>query len=260
VESILQCVRFVARTIALLVLVTRTVAAQGIDTGAARWARIDPDTGQQPKLRLTPVGLGPSDRTLYTAAGVAFVAAIALDHPARTNILATRTPFLDRLAPIGNTMGLAQYTVPTVATAFAAGNLIGRLTHHPRLADAATHLALSYVVADVSASIIRFPVGRQRPSYANDMDNFHPFGKSDEWQSFPSGHVTHIGAIAAAVAEEARTPWVTGLASAAVTLTAWQRIYADKHWASDVVAGAIVAVAASRLTSHWLRHKVPARS
>jgi membrane-associated phospholipid phosphatase len=254
----MRCVRAVVSALAVLVVVAGTATAQRIGAAAEPWVRTDPDTVRRVKPHLTPVGLGPSDRAIYTAAGAAFVAAIALDHPARDNILSTRTPFLNRLAPIGNAVGLAQYTVPTVATAFVAGNLVGRLTNHPRLADAATHLALSYVVADISASILRYPIGRQRPSFADDMDNLHPFGKSDEWQSFPSGHVTHIGAIVAALAEEARTPWVTGLGSAAVTLTAWQRIYADKHWASDVVAGAIVAVAASRLTSHWFRHKVPA--
>jgi membrane-associated phospholipid phosphatase len=245
--------RPIALTLWLVALANGPAAAQRLGSSAPDTA---PDTARVPTHR-SPVGLGPSDRAFYVAAGAALVGAIALDHPARDNILATRTPFLNRLAPIGNTMGLAQYTVPTVAGAFVAGNLVGRLTGHPRLADAATHLGLSYVLADATESILKFAVGRQRPSYADDMDRFHPFNTHGEWQSFPSAHVTHIAAIAAAVAEEARSPGVTALSSAAVTLTAWQRLYANQHWASDVVGAAIVAVAASRLTAHWLRHKVP---
>lgn len=201
----------------------------------------------------TPVGLGPSDRATYVAAGAAFIGALAVDHPAGNAIRDSRSPFLDRLAPVGNAMGLAQYAVPAVAAAALAGHFSG----HPRIADATLHVALSYVFADASASVLKFVVGRQRPAYADDMDRFHPFSTSGEWQSFPSGHVTHISSIAAAVAEEARTPWVTTLCATAVALTGWQRIYAHQHWPSNVVAGAVVGTAASRLTAHWLRHKVP---
>jgi membrane-associated phospholipid phosphatase len=201
----------------------------------------------------TPVGLGPSDRAIYVAAGAAFLGAVAVDHPAGDAIREARSAFLNRLAPVGNAMGLAQYAVPAVAVAAVAGHLSG----HPRIADATLHIALSYVFADASTSVLKFAIGRQRPAYSDDMDRFRPFSISGEWQSFPSGHVTHISSIAAAVAEEARTPWATALCATAVTLTGWQRIYANQHWASDVVAGAIVGAAASRLTAHWLRHKVP---
>jgi membrane-associated phospholipid phosphatase len=102
-----------------------------------------------------------------------------------------------------------------------------------------------------SALFLTAPLAAQHPSVTtgDTLTRSRP-------DSTPSGHVTHISSIAAAVAEEAQTPWVTTLCATAVTLTGWQRVYADQHWMSDVVAGAIVGTAASRLTAHWLRHKV----
>jgi membrane-associated phospholipid phosphatase len=162
-----------------------------------------------------------------------------------------RTPALDRIAPLGDVFGTARYTVPTVTVALLAAHL----ARNPNWEDATRHITLSYVVGDIAEALIKGGLGRQRPRYSGDPWRFRPFSLNDEWHSFPSGHVTHISAIAAALAEEAHRPWVTALSGGAIALTAWQRLYRDQHWASDVVGGAIVGVAASRVTAHWFRHK-----
>jgi membrane-associated phospholipid phosphatase len=205
-----------------------------------------------PRAR-TPVSLGPSDRTFWLLSGAALVGAALIDYPARDAILDTRSRTLDPITPLGDILGTAKYTVPTIAVAFVAGHL----GHHPRLADATTHITLSYVLADATEALLKGLVGRQRPHYSGDAWRFRPIGWSGEWQSFPSGHVTHITAIAAAVAEEARSPWVTALGAGAVGITGWQRMYRDQHWASDVIGGAIIGIAASRVTAHWFRHTIP---
>ncbi len=202
----------------------------------------------------TPVSLGPSDRTFWLLSSVALVGAALIDRPARDAMLDSRSRTLDRITPLGDILGLAKYTVPTVTAVF----VVGHLGHHPRLADATTHITLSYVLADVTEAMLKGLVGRQRPHYsAGDPWRFHPIGWTNEWQSFPSGHVTHITGIAAAAAEEARSPWVTALGAGAIGITGWQRMYRDQHWASDVVGGAIIGIAASRLTAHWFRHTIP---
>jgi len=187
----------------------------------------------------------------WLASGGALAAGILLDRTARPAIHGYRTAFLDRLAPVGNVFGTANYTVPTVTTAL----IVAQVTGNADWEDASRHITFSYVVADVGEALLKGLIGRQRPRYSGDPWRFRPLSFSDEWHSFPSGHVTHITAIAAALAEEADRPWVTALSSGAVALTGWQRIYRDQHWASDVIGGAIVGTAASRVTAHWFRHK-----
>lgn len=233
--------------------------AQGPSTDAARraapaWSAPSQD-GTSPRplhAYRYPVHLGPSDRSYWLAAGGALVSGVLLDRTARPVIRGERTPFLDRIAPIGDVFGTAKYTVPTVTSALIAA----QISRNADWEDATRHITLSYIVGDVTEAAVKGAVGRQRPHYSGDPWRMRPLSLADEWHSFPSGHVTHITAIAAALAEEVHRPWATVLSAGAVVLTGWQRIYRDQHWASDVIGGAIVGTAASRITAHWLRHRL----
>jgi len=176
---------------------------------------------------------------------------VFLDRTAGPVIRNYRTPFLTQIAPVGDVFGTAKYTVPTITVALVAAHL----AHNANWEDATRHITLSYIIADVSEALLKGAVGRQRPAYSGNPWLFRPLSFSDEWHSFPSGHVTHITAIAAALAQEAHRPWVTALSASAIAFTGWQRLYRNQHWASDVVGGVIVGTAASRVTAHWFRHK-----
>jgi membrane-associated phospholipid phosphatase len=213
------------------------------------------DTVRHLSPYLYPPHLFLSDRTYWIVSGSALGGSLLLDHTAGPVIRNYRTPFLTSIAPVGDVFGTANYTVPTITVALVAAQLSGNKNWQ----DATRHITLSYIVADVSEALLKGAVGRQRPAYSGNPWLFRPLSFSDEWHSFPSGHVTHITAIAAALAQEAHQPWVTALSISAVAFTGWQRLYRDQHWASDVVGGVIVGTAASRVTAHWLRHrrKVP---
>ncbi len=214
--------------------------------------RVAGDSLHHASRYLYPPHLGPSDRTYWVLAGAALGAGALLDHTAGPLVRSYRTPFLNRIAPVGDVLGTANYTVPTVT----ASLIIAHLTRNKDWEDATRHITMSYVIADVSEALLKGAVGRQRPSYSGNGDPwvFKPISFNGEWQSFPSGHLTHITAIAAAFAEEADRPWTTALGAGAVAFTGWQRLYRDQHWMSDVVGGMIIGTAASRLTAHWLRH------
>jgi membrane-associated phospholipid phosphatase len=203
------------------------------------------------KYRYSP-HLGLSDRTYWAVAGGALAAGVLLDHTAGPAVRSFQTPFLTRITPLGDAFGTANYTVPTVTGTL----VIAHLARNVDWEDATRHITLSYILADMSEALLKGAVGRQRPSYSGNADPwvFKPFSFSDEWHSFPSAHLTHITAIAAAFAEEADRPWTTALSASAVAFTGWQRLYRDQHWMSDVIGGMIVGTAASRVTAHWLRH------
>lgn len=238
-------------TCASSTMTAQSLATDSIGDRAARPASAVAPTRYTAPL-LYPPQLGPSDRAYWSIAAGALVAGGFADRTAGPVIRGYRTPFLTSIAPIGNVFGTANYTVPTVMSTLVLAHVI----RNANWEDATRHITMSYILADATEALLKGAVGRQRPAYSGNPWIFKPaISTSGEYQSFPSGHVTHITAIAAAFAEEAHRPWITALGAGAVVFTAWQRLYLNQHWASDVIGGMIVGTAASRITAHWLRHR-----
>jgi membrane-associated phospholipid phosphatase len=94
-------------------------------------------------------------------------------------------------------------------------------------------------------------LGRARPY--DDIDNPFNFklGRgfgNDRYQSFPSGHTAAAFAVAAALTEESKEiwpkahPYMVPILYTGATFVGVSRMYNNKHWASDVVAGAAVGI------------------
>lgn len=82
-----------------------------------------------------------------------------------------------------------------------------------------------------------------------------PDGSS--YTSFPSGHATEAFASAEFLRQEYKdvSPWygIAGYATAAAT--GYLRIYNNKHWLSDVIAGAGFGIASARI-AYWIYPKI----
>ena len=78
-----------------------------------------------------------------------------------------------------------------------------------------------------------------------------------DYQSFPSGHTAEAFAGAEFMRMEYKdvSPWYGIAGYAMATATGMLRMYNDKHWMSDVVAGAGVGIASTRL-AYWLYPKM----
>lgn len=157
---------------------------------------------------------------------------------------------LEPLSDALNYGGRPQYAAALLAGTWAAGELAGR----GEVADAALHVGAALAAGGVMNGALKYGVGRERPSETDDPHHFRPFADQNRWQSFPSGHTVVAFSLASAVSEEARRPWVTALAYGGAAAVAWSRVYEDKHWASDVTAGAIIGIVAGRGTVRLLHH------
>lgn len=98
-------------------------------------------------------------------------------------------------------------------------------------------LTASLISAGMITPALKKMVGRARPYKASGPFDFSTF--SDQY-SFPSGHTTQAFAVATVIAEHYEQWWVKILSYGVAASVGYSRIHHDRHYLSDVVAGAII--------------------
>ncbi len=122
----------------------------------------------------------------------------------------------------------------------AAGVIGGR----PALRRRGGRVLLSLAAAGLTTAAIKKATGRLRPAESTDPFLFKPFSSHD---AFPSGHTTMAFALATSLSEEIHNRWATAALYTAATGTAWSRMNDERHWLSDVLAGAAVGFTAAKI-------------
>ena len=67
--------------------------------------------------------------------------------------------------------------------------------------------------------------------------------------SLPSGHSAVAFAFATSLADDIHRPWATVGLYGMATAVAWSRVNDNRHWFSDVAAGALVGITSAKLAS-----------
>ena len=127
--------------------------------------------------------------------------------------------------------------------------VIGRAAHSSRMADLGLHGTEALLVGQAFGTVIKGTVGRARPyqvadSNAHDFEFMRGFRKGNDYSSLPSGHAIAAFAAASAVTAETSKWWphsgvyIGTLMYGGATMVALERLYNDKHWASDVILAA----------------------
>lgn len=132
----------------------------------------------------------------------------------------------------------ATVTLGLAAVGLAAGD--------SRLIRSAKRVGASLLVAGVTASGAKLMFGRPRPEASLDADGFRPFSGQ---VSMPSGHATVAFALATSLADEIHRPWASVGLYGMATAVGWSRINDNRHWLTDVTAGALVGITSAKLVS-----------
>lgn len=132
------------------------------------------------------------------------------------------------IRPLGQEGGLAL---------LGAAWLAGRGLDRPGMVAFAKDGIEATILTALVVGPLKEVVGRTRPRDTGSVQSFSPFSGE---LSFPSGEAAQAFALAAVAAAHTDQRWLQVGAYGLAGLVALARIELDGHWASDVVAGALI--------------------
>jgi membrane-associated phospholipid phosphatase len=173
------------------------------------------------------------------------VGAMLLDHDVQQRTQEHRTDSKDDLAE--TVRHFAQPEVfGTITLGMLGGGLVGK---DPGLTRAGGRLAATLALAGALSTGAKIVLGRPRPNESTDPDVYHFFSGRE---SMPSGHTTVAFALATALADDIHNTWASIGLYGLATSVAWSRVNDNKHWLSDVYAGAVIGITSAKLMDgHW---------
>jgi len=178
---------------------------------------------------------------VIAAAGVSIL--FLVDNPVRTYMLDNQTGSKDDAADAFRKVG--QPEVWALVPAVMVGT--GLVFRKPGLERSGLRAVTSALLAGGITAVIKEAFGRVRPDVAGSEPlDFKPFSGN---VSMPSGHTASAFGFAASLADDVHPVWAKVGLYALATGTAWSRVYNNKHWTSDVVAGALVGITSAKLVS-----------
>lgn len=141
----------------------------------------------------------------------------------------------------------------TYGEIYAAAGIVGGMyitglaTESPSLRTAARKAGETLVLAGVTTTVLKAVVGRARPYTQMGSTAVTPFAFEEDNYSWPSGHTTVAFSLSSSLARSIDNVYVSALLYAGAAGTGIARMYYDKHWLSDVLAGAAIGTLSAQL-------------
>src|SRR5213082_563523 len=148
--------------------------------------------------------------------------------------------FLHGVQPLGN-----EYAAGIMGAFYFAGEVF----KDPRAKTTdLDSIAASAIASGVVTNSFKYVIGRGRPTDGKGAYNFRPFSGQD---SFSSGHTTEAFALASVISEHYDTPWVQVPAYGLASAVGYARLNNNRHWPSDVLAGATIGTFVGKTVVHF---------
>lgn len=220
----------------------------GVSAGMPVWRLLVVDAGH---IFSAPVHWTGHDWAVFGIGAASVVGLTFADKHLRTEALRGDSPLETRLANDFRYFG--NYAAFGVLGAFYVG---GRIANDNKAQETALDgLIASILGGGIIATALKEVTGRYRPSTHKGVYTFKPFSGN---ASFPSGESTEAFAAGSVIATEYPHLWVEIPCYGIASLVAFARMREDAHWASDVVAGALIGTTVGRAVVH-LNQRLRAR-
>ncbi len=171
------------------------------------------------------------------------------DEPLREFALKHHYRFTNQISWAAQYFGHSDYMIGAAGLVYATG-LSAR---NPKLQHAGILLVSTLLINDFVTNKLKDEFQRRRPDEANHNYYFEGGEGGRHYASFPSAHTSTAFAFATSVATVYHDhKWVPPVAYAGATLVGLSRIYDNKHWATDVLAGATVGILTAKTTNFLL--------
>ena len=178
---------------------------------------------------------------VIAAAGVSVF--FLVDNPVRTYMLDNQTQGKDDAADVFRKVGQPEVWALVPAVMIGTGLAFKK----PGLERAGLRAVTSALLAGGVTAVLKEVIGRVRPDAdGSEPLDFKPFSGN---VAMPSGHTSSAFGFSASLAEDVHPMWAKVGLYALATGTAWSRVYNNKHWTSDVVAGAIIGISSAKLVN-----------
>ncbi|MFZ2864068.1 MAG: phosphatase PAP2 family protein [Ignavibacteriaceae bacterium] len=163
--------------------------------------------------------------------------AMIIDEDIKYFSQSNKTEFLNNIFKVDD-----YYHIEFMASSIAVLYLYALIDKNNEVRNLSLRLAESTVYAELINLSIKFISGRSRPYFSESAFMFDPFKFNFDQTSFPSGHSTLAFAYSSVIAKEYNNfLWKLGWYSLAV-ITAYARVYNNKHWLSDIVLGSAIGL------------------
>jgi membrane-associated phospholipid phosphatase len=161
---------------------------------------------------------------------------LTFDNPVRNHAGKISSPAMDKITRWGENFGNGRYVLGLGGLLYAGGHILA----DNDLRKTGLMLTEAIILNGLITTGLKIISGRSRPFRNNgnaDMD-FFKMEFDDVENSLPSGHTSTAFAVATVLSERINNTYISAALYSLAGLTAFQRIYADKHWLSDTVLGA----------------------
>jgi len=175
---------------------------------------------------------------VYLAGGLLVMGAViySLDGQIRHIAHKNKNSFMAHTSRQAEKIGNSGYGLALLGGLAGAGWII----KDSKLTDTSIMALESFLAANAVGTVLKYSVGRARPYAGDGKRAFRPFSFKSSHTSFPSGHTTSAFAMASVFAARYEPVWVRAALYGGASIAALQRVYSEKHWASDVFSGAVL--------------------
>lgn len=194
-----------------------------------------------------PLSLKASDMMILAGALSLGVVVFPNDRELMDFVQDNKTETLGKVASIGNILG-REGIAPIAAGAY----FIGAITDNGKLKQVGLFTVATGLATQIVTEAFKKSFQRKRPNASDDPYEFF----EENNNSFFSGHTSAAFSLATVIAEVYKDkPAVPYLAYGAAALTAYARMHDKKHWASDVLAGAVAGHLVTRILIRTFERK-----